>query len=80
MIVNDTLRLVQVEHYRDLLRDAEQERLLNAAFPRSGGQRRLRRLAAHALRGLAMAALHTSDALSPQFDQPTTFDAVGQAY
>lgn len=80
MFVNHALQLMQGEHYRDLLRDAEQERLLNAAFPRSNGQRRLRRLAAGALRSLAMAALHTSEAISPQIERQTAFGPAGQAY
>jgi hypothetical protein len=80
MIVGETFHLMQREHYRDLLRDADQERMLAAAFPRPAGQRRLRRLAAGALRGLATAALQTSEALGPQLDQRSTLGAAGQVF
>ncbi len=80
MIVRETVHLMQQEHYRDLLREAEQERLLRQTEIRHSGQEKIRHLAAGALRGLAVAAFRTSDALSPRVDSRSAVGAAGQVY
>jgi len=77
MSFSEASQLMRYEHYQDLLREAEQERLLRAAFPRSRNLRALRRVAARVLRDAGGLALRVSDALNPQVESRTDYDVVG---
>ena len=77
MEFSQATRLVQHEHYLDLLREAKQERLLGVAFPRPPRRRVARRVAARVLRYVARVALRTSEALSPQGESRADYEAAG---
>lgn len=77
MLISNVRQLAQHAHYQDLLREAEQERRLRAAFPERQGHRTLRRLAAGALRDVGRLALRVSDALNPQVESHIEREAAG---
>ncbi len=77
MLINDVRQLIQYSHYQDLLREAEQERRVRAAFPQRQGHLVLRRVAARGLRDVAHLALHVSNALNPQVEPYVEQEAAG---
>jgi len=77
MLFSEATQLMQHERYLDLLRQAEQERLLAVACPRPPRRRGARRAAARLLRYAARQALRTSEALSPQGEGRADYEAAG---
>ena len=77
MLFSEATQLMQHERYLDLLRQAEQERLVAVAFPRPPRRRGARRAAARLLRYAARLALRTSEALSPHGEGRADYEAAG---